>query len=231
MPLTKATFKELVSSDDLPVGYFRNGVPFSLGTSQTSVPIVPSSGVTDTTSFSPFYVPTDGTYEVKYTLSSYTSGNIQESIFAYKPDLLGVGQTIINQNWASPSISTRTLSGCIMKKGIYWLCLRASNGSSSIGAGSNSRTVTAAGVAGTPDMGFSLNSFPINGSNFSLGFASTLSAYQYLLWDNSTTPNATQITYNGTISDFSPYQNIQSRYYLFPSTLVLTWKVGLKRTA
>ena len=231
MPLTKATFKELVSSDDLPVGYFRNGVPFSIGTSQASVPVVPSSGVTDTTSFSPFYAPTDGTYEVKYTLSSYTSGNIQEAIFAYKSDLLGVGETIINQNWASPSLSTRTLSGCIMKKGIYWLCLRASNGSSAIGVSSLSRTTTAAGLAGSPDVSFSINNFPLNGASFALGFSATLALYQYLLWDNSTTPNATQINYNGTLSDFSPYQNIQSRYYLYPIATTLLYRIGLKRTA
>jgi len=230
MPLTKATFKELVSSDDLPVGYFRNGVPFSLGTTQSSVPIVPSSGTTDTTSFSPFYVPTSGTYEVKYILSSYVSGNIQEAIFEYKPDLLGVGETIINQNWASPSLSTRTLSGCIMKKGIYWLCLRASNGSSAIGVNALSRLTTASGVAGSPDVSFSINNFPLNGSSFALGFASNLALYQYLLWDNSTTPNATQINYNGTISDFSPYQNITSRYYLYPIAATFLWRIGLKRT-
>jgi hypothetical protein len=230
MPLTKATFKELVSSDDLPVGYFRNGIPFSVGTSQASVPIVPSSGATDTTSFSAFYVPTNGTYEVRYLLTSYTSGNIQEAIFEYKPDLLGVGQTIINQNWTSPSISTRIISDCIMKKGIYWLCLRASNGSSSIGASCCSRTTTASSIAGSPDIGFSVNNFPLNGSGFSLGFSSALNLYQYLLWDNSTTPNATQINYNGTLSDFSPYQNIQSRYYLYPTATTLLWKIGLKRT-
>lgn len=230
MPLTKATFKELVSSDDLPVGYFRNGIPFSVGASQASVPIVPSSGATDTTSFSPFYVPTDGTYEVRYQLMSYSTGNIQEAIFAYKPDLLGVGETIINQNWASPSISTRIISNCTMRKGIYWLCLRAANGSTSIGVNSCSRTVTASSIAGSPDIGFSINNFPLNGSSFSLGWSPNHNLYQYLLWDNSTTPNATQINYNGTLSDFSPYQNIQSRYYLYPTVTTLLWKIGLKRT-
>jgi hypothetical protein len=231
MPLTKATFKELVSTDDLPVGYFRNGVPFSIGNSQTSVPIVPSSGATDTTSFSPFYVPTDGTYDLRYSLTSYTSGNIQEAIFRYKPDLLGVGETVINQNWASPSISIRTISGCVMKKGIYWLCLRASSASSAIGASSCSRTTTASGLAGSPDLHFSLNNFPLNGSSFTLNYGNNLSLFQYLLWDNSSSPNATQINYNGTFSDFSPYQNIDSRYYLFPTTTSLIWRVGLKRTA
>jgi hypothetical protein len=229
MPLTKATFKELVSVDDLPIGYYRNATPFSLGTSQSSVSIVPLAGVTDTTTFSPFYVPTDGIYTVKYSITSYTSGDIQEAIFAYKSDMIGVGSTLYNALWSPASASIRSITSISMRKGIYWISLRTSNGVA-IGASSNSRTTGAAAISGTPDITFSINTFPINGSGASTlgGFSNNHLSYQYQLYDNNQNP-ATIILYNGTLSDYTPYQ-VTSRYYLYPTVSSQQLKIGLTRT-
>ena len=230
MPLTKATFKELIQPDDLPVGYYRNGSSFSFGASQGGVPIVPSSGVTDTTTFSPFYVPTDGTYTIRYSISSYTSGDIREAIFTFKPDMIGVGNTLYNALFSPASLGIRSITSIVMKKGIHWISLRTSNGVA-IGGSVNSRSGAGAAVAGTPDLAFSINTFPINGSGSATlgGISVQHISYQYSLFDNNPNP-ATIILYNGTLSDYSPYQ-ITSRYYLYPNIAQPQLKIGLTRTA
>jgi hypothetical protein len=115
-----------------------------------------------------------------------------------------------------------------MKKGIHWISLRTSNGVA-IGALTNSRSTAAAAISGTPDLAFSINTFPINGAGAGNlgGFSSNHISYQYALYDNNPNP-ATIILYNGTSSDYSPYQ-VTSRYYLYP-VVQNQLKIGLTRT-
>jgi hypothetical protein len=188
--------------DDLPVGYFRNAIPHSFSFAQTPIPIMPTSGSSDTTQFSPFFISTDGVYDLSYILSSYVSGSVQEAIFKYKPDLLGVGDTILNQNWASPSNSTRVISGVLMMKGYYWICLRVSTG----GQASTYTNTTNSSAGGAVDMGFYTNRIKLNGQAIITGAQRC-----FLLYDNSVNP-AVVITSNGSLSDFSPYQNVTNKY-------------------
>jgi hypothetical protein len=188
------------------------------------MPVMPASGSADTTTFSPFYVPNPGTYSLTYYLSSYTSGSVQEGIFTYRPDLLGVGDTILNQNWASPSISRRTIDNLVFARGHYWISLRVSNG----GAAS----VYTNGLAGSPSSGVQDNHFYINSKRINTtGFNVQTGNRAVRLWDNSITPTPTVINYNGSLSDFTPYQSVTNKYLFSITTEHGYVRVKLRRTA
>lgn len=190
--------------DDLPVGYMRNGIAATTSFSQAQIPIVPTSGATDTTQFFLIFVPNIGIFDLSYDLSSYVSGTIQEAIFTHRSDMLGVGDTILNQNWASPSNSLRTITNVKMTRGYHWMCLRVSNG----GQASTYTNGTTGNLAnGVSDPGFYINSKRLNGT----GMLLTTQNRNYRLWDNSSNP-ATVVTYNGSLSDFSTYQNVSNKY-------------------
>jgi len=207
---------------DVPVGYLTSGLFATSSQSQSPMPVMPASTSTDTTTFSSFYVPNPGTYSLTYYLSSYTSGSVQEGIFTYRPDLLGVGDTILNQNWASPSVSRRTIDNLIFSRGHHWISLRVSNG----GAAS----VYTNGLGGSTSSGVPDNHFYINVKRINtVGFVVQTGSRAVRLWDNSASP--TVILYNGTLSDFTPYQNVSNKYLFSNSTEHGYIRVKLRRTA
>jgi hypothetical protein len=209
---------------DVPVGYLTSGFFITSGVTQAVIPAVPLSGATDTTTFSIFYVPKSGTYSLTYYLSSYTSGSVQEAIFAYRPDLLGVGDTILNQNWASPSVSRRTIDNLVFARGYYWISLRASNG----GIATNYTNSTAGSLStGSQDLYFNMNNKRLNTAVFQNAGGSRV----FQLWDNSITPTPAVILYNGNLADYTPYQNVTNKYMFSNNTLVGHVRIKLRRTA
>ena len=209
---------------DIPVGYLTSGLFATSQQSSTPMPVMPASGSTDTTTFSPFFVPNAGMYSLTYFLSSFTSGSVQEAIFTYRPDLLGVGDTIINQNWVPTSTTRHTIDNLVFTRGHYWISLRISNG----GAHSvHTNGFSGSGSSGVPDYNFYLNAKRIN----TTGFRVSPGNRAVRLWDNSTTPSPTLINYNGILSDFSPYQNVSNKYLFSSSTEHGHIRVKLRRTA
>jgi hypothetical protein len=211
--------------DDTPIGMYRNGNAFHVGATITSPIYIMggTSGSADNTRFTLFYVPTSGEYSVEYQLTSYTDGTIQEAVFKYDP-FMQLGDTIINQNWASPALGIRKITGCNMSAGFYWLCLRNSSSANTMFVYGSSSIANSSQCI---DFGYYINNYPLNG----LSGPPSTGLYAYSFWDNSTNP-ATRINYNGTLSDFSPYKN-QSNKYLFPdaSTPTSPWKIRILRTA
>jgi len=221
MSLTKVDKRYPV--EEMPIGTWRNGLGFNLTTtSQIGIPPL-ATGAADNTRFSVFYVPTSGVFSVQYELSTYTDGTLQEAIFKYDP-LGQLGTQVKNQNWATPAVGTRDITECNMDAGLYYLCLRNSSSANylyvrSIGSGAN--------ASSTVDFGMYMCYYKINGATDDLSFQN----WCYGLWDNTTNP-AVQANYNGSFSDFSPYQNcVASNKYLFPIYDTTFYKVRLNRTA
>lgn len=209
--------------EEMPIGTWRNGLGFNF-TTTTQQGVYPLGvGIADNTRFSAFYVPTNGVFTVQYEISAYTNGTLQEAIFKYDP-LGQLGTEVINQNWATPAVGTRDITGCRMEAGLYYLCLRNSSSSSNIFV----RAIgTAANGASTVDFGMYMCYYKINGATDDISFQN----WCYGLWDNTTNP-AVQANYNGSFSDFSPYQNcVGSNKYLFPIYDTTFYKVRLNRTA
>jgi hypothetical protein len=197
-----------VPQDDLPVGFYRNASPYSNGVTTTAFPSVPDAGSEDTTGFTLLYIPTIGIYKIEYYISNYTSGTIQEAVFKYRSDLLGVGDIILNQNWASPTAGTlRSLSGLSLQRGYCWLCLRMSLGGSATIATNSSST----NGSGSTDLMFYVNSKSTNGGFFPVNTSGSVRVFQ--VYDNSVNPSV-RLNYNGTLSDFSPYQNLVNKYLI-----------------
>lgn len=207
-------------SDNLPVGYTRNGNCFAFGTTATSIP-QPISGTADTTGFNPFFVPTDGSYYVSYNLTGVTgSGAIQEAIFTYDPSMI-LGNTLVNQSYATPSLGERQIA-CDLKRGMYFLALRTVSGSSYALSGMATTSLTGQFQF---DFGFYINQVKLNGLSLQLvGITRGLRIY-----DNSTNP-AVVHTYNGTISDFDQYK-VANKYLFYDAGLATSPKICLARTA
>lgn len=209
---------------DIPVGYLTSGLFATSSQSQSPMPVMPASGSTDTTTFSPFFVPNAGTYSLTYFLSSFTSGSVQEAIFTYRPDLLGVGNTIINQNWVPTSTTRHTIDNLVFTRGHYWISLRISNG--------GAHSVHTNGLAGSTTSGAQDNHFYLNVKRINTtGFNVQTGNRAVRLWDNSITPTPTVINYNGSLSDFSPYQNVSNKYLFSNNTEHGYIRVKLRRTA
>lgn len=194
-------------SDNLPVGYTRNGNCFVTGLQSANI-VAPTSGSQDSTNFNPFFVPTDGSYNVSYNITSLGSGAIREAIFTYNPAMV-LGSTIINQSYAIPTLGERQIA-CTLNRGFYFLSLRSSNSGS---------TYAVSGMGGISlnsqfqfDFGFYINQVKLNGLLLPL-IASTRGLKVY---DNSTNP-AVLHTYNGTISDFDQYR-VANKYLYFDGT-------------
>jgi hypothetical protein len=221
MPLYSSD--KLFPLSEMPVGTWRNGVGFNASTATSSTLAVLISGAADNTRFSIFYVPANGTFSVEYNLSTYVDGTIQEAIFKYDP-FGQLGTQIVNQNWSTPAVGLRQITGCSMDAGLYFLCLRNSSSSNNMGV---LALGSSASGANTIDFGMYTCYYKINGALEDASFQN----YCYGLWDNSTNP-ALQANYNGALSDFSPYQNcVASNKYLFPLYDTLFYKVRLNRTA
>ena len=221
MSLTKVDKRYPV--EEMPIGTWRNGVGFNMSTATAQLVYPLGVGVADNTRFSVFYVPTSGVFSVQYEVSAYTNGTLQEAIFKYDP-LGQLGAQVKNQNWATPAVGTRDITECNMDAGLYYLCLRNSSPSDSIfvrAIGTNTNGT------GTVDFGMYMCYYKINGVFDDTSFGN----YCYGLWDNATNP-AVQANYNGSFSDFSPYQNcVGSNKYLFPIYDTTFYKVRLNRTA
>jgi len=216
--------------DRHPVGYVKNGFPNGSTSASIAMTAFAANGSQDLTPFSPVYCSEAGTYTLRYQITSYTSGTIQEAIFKFKDDFAGVGETILNQNWASPSVSTRALTGIVLDRGWFWVCLRLSNGGSASTTSSNN-TLTSNGQA---RLDFSFI-FPLKAVN---GLSQTQSYFyhsSYSLWDNAGSSGAgAWLLSNGTLSDFSPFQNLtpSSDKFLFPNSSPNSIpKISLERTA
>jgi hypothetical protein len=207
-------------SDNLPVGYTRNGNCFTISTVNAGMP-TPQSGVGDTSYFNPFFVPTDGSYYVSYNVTIVNSpGAIQESIFTYNPTMV-LGSTVINQSYASPALGERQIT-CDLNRGIYFLSLRSAPGTS---YGVSGMATSSLSSQFQFDFGFFINQVKLNGLDFPL-FASTRGLRVY---DNSTNP-AVLHTYNGTISDFDQYR-VANKYLYFDGAAASSPKICLARTA
>ena len=191
--------------EEMPIGVWRNGITYNLSaTSATTIATMGSAGSTDNTRFSIFYVPCSGVFTVEYNLITYTDGTIQEAIFKY--DNLGqLGNQVINQNWATPAIGLRQITGCTMDCGIYVICLRNGSSTNTISVGG---LTTSIGSATTIDFGMYINVYKLN--------------------------TATSQTLYGNFSDFSPYVNYTKiNKYLFPDYINSygIYKIRIKRTA
>lgn len=213
-------------SDNLPVGYTRNGNCFAAG-AQTASLVAPTSGSQDSTNFNPFFVPTDGSYYVSYNITSLGSGGssvsgaIQEAIFAYNPTMV-LGSTVINQSYSIPVLGERQIA-CTLNRGIYFLSLRSPNpGSIYVVSAMGGISLNAQFQF---DFGFYINQVKLNGLLLPL-IASTRGLKVY---DNSTNP-AVLHTYNGTISDFDQYRSA-NKYLYFDGAGVSSPKICLARTA
>jgi hypothetical protein len=196
------------TADEMPVGTFRNGFFYPLTGASTTLFVLGSAGSADNTRFSIFCVPTDGEFSVEYQLLGYTSGTIQEAIFKYDP-LGQLGKQIVNQNWATPSVGFRRITNCSMEAGLYWICLRSDSSVTSTVSGTST---TSTGPIMSIDLAYFANIYKLNGAIDSPSWL----MHQFALWDNSSNP-AVQATYNGTLSDFSPYTNcVNQNKYLYP---------------
>ena len=209
-------------SDDLPVGYTRNGNFFNVSTTTViGIPTPTTSANSDTTNFFPFYCSTDGVYYVSYNISSITvTGSIQEGIFKYDPSMV-LGDTIINQSYASPSTGERQIQ-CNLQRGFYYLSLRSASGTTiSVSAYSTVSTTNQYEI----DFGFYINQFLPNG----LSLPNTGIIRGLRIYDNSTNP-ALLNTYNGTISDFDQYR-VANKYLFHDATGLAIVKICLSRIA
>ena len=209
-------------SDDLPVGYTRNGNCFNAVTNTFTAPATPTTSAnSDTTNFTPFYCPTDGTYYVSYFIGTISvSGSIQESIFKYDPSMI-LGETIVNRSYASPSTGERQIQ-CNLKRGFYFISLRSASGTS--------LTIHALSAAATSaqyqvDFGFFINQVQLNG--LFLAMAGITRGFK--IFDNSTNP-ALIHTYNGTISDFDQYRSA-NKYLFYDNAANVSPKICLSRIA
>jgi hypothetical protein len=209
--------------DSLGIGQSRSGIPTNPALTTNSIQAVSTTTNADTTCFSPFFIPTDGTYSITYVIANASGTGLQEAIFSYKPDMT-LGNTLLNQYFPiDPLFSdyVRVVS-CSLIRGWYFFCIRGtSDASGQIYASTNS-TVT--GYSQT-DISFFLNIKPLNGIALFWG----ANCRQYRVYDNSTNP-ALRHTYNGTLSDFDQYR--VANKYLYPESNSIThWKLVIERTA
>lgn len=208
-------------SDDLPVGYTRNGNCFNTASITNSVmPIPTTSANSDTTQFTPFYCPTDGIYNVCYYINSGPgNGSMQESIFKYDPTMV-LGDTIVNQSLSNPTTGERQIQ-CNLTRGFYFISLRSSTISVTVQC--LSTTTLTAGFQ--VDFGFFINQVLLNG--LSLPMVSLIKGFR--IYDNSTNP-ALLHTYNGTISDYDQYR-ATNKYLFYDNTANPCIKICLIRIA
>jgi hypothetical protein len=210
-----------IPSDDLPVGYTRNGNCFNTAsTIFPAMPIPTTSANSDTTNFTPFYCPTDGTYYVCYYVNTGPgTGSIQESIFKYDPSMV-LGETIVNQSFSNPSTGERQIQ-CNLQRGFYFISLRSA--ATSVTVHCLSTTTLTAGFQ--VDFGFFINQVLLNG--LSLPMVSLIRGFR--VYDNSTNP-ALLHTYNGTISDYDQYR-AANKYLFYDNTATACVKICLIRIA
>ena len=211
----------VVPTRELGVGYTRNGNCFTILGAVTAPAITTTSANSDTTNFSPFYVPVDGQYYVSYNITSVSaSGAIQESIFKYDPSMV-LGETIVNQSYASAASGERQIE-CTLPRGIYFISLRSNPG---VNLQIASLSTAAIGNAQQVDFGFYINQVKLNGLSLpNIGIFRGLRVY-----DNSTNP-ALVHTYNGTISDFDQYRTA-NKYLYYDAAANVSPKICLARTA
>jgi hypothetical protein len=119
------------------------------------------------------------------------------------------------------SCAIHIITNVKMIRGYYWMCLRVSNGGQ---ASTYTNGVSGNLANGVSDPGFYMNSKRLNGTAMLL----TAQNRNFRLWDNSGS-SATVVTYGGTLSDFSQYQNVTNKYLYSNNTENAPTRVRLTR--